>query len=77
MDKLQVELSEATARITQAVRKHINCDEVTVAFDKWTVSIHAWKNDDIIASVYVGNPATKKQIVQQVHQELRLVNSQF
>lgn len=70
MTRLQVEMANARKRISSAVSKRIECDYVNVEFGTFTVSVHAWKDSDIIASVYVPANSTVKQIVQQVRTEI-------
>lgn len=71
MNLLQVELAKAKKRITKAVRKHIECDNVTVGHDAWGIHIHVWQDSDIIASVHTEQPNdTTNQVVQRVHKEL-------
>ena len=71
MDKLQVTLSHARARITRAVHKQIDCDNVTIEFSTWDIAIHAWGDKtNIIASIYAPKNATLKQVIQQVRAEV-------
>ncbi len=69
MNKLQVELSKAQKRITKAVRKYIDCEHVSVAHNEYSITAHAWRDDDIVASYHVQQPTTVTRVVQHVHQE--------
>lgn len=66
MTRLQVELASARKRITRAVHKKIDSDDVTVNYDRWNIVIHAWLNGDIVASWYCNPNTTTNQIVQEV-----------
>jgi len=71
MTKLQVELAKAKARITKAVRKHVECGMVTVGYDQWCIQLHVWDTEtgDIIASLRAAPTDTTKQVIQQVNKE--------
>ena len=71
MNLLQVELAKAKKRITKAIRKHIECHNVTLEFNGWAITAHAWSEDsDIIATVRAQPNDTINQVVQRVHKEL-------
>jgi len=73
MTKLHVELAKARKRIEKAVRKHVDCHNITITYSHWDIRIHVWAGSaDIIASVTTDKQATTKQIVQQVHKELAI-----
>lgn len=71
MTRLQVELAKAKQRVGKAIRKYVDCEEVTLAFNAWAITAHAWKNTDIVATVRCDANATIKQVVQQIHKELK------
>ena len=77
MNKLQVELSKAKKRITKAVQKHIDCERVCVAHNEYSITAHAWRDDDIVASYHVSQPTTITQVVQHVHQERTSAYNEF
>ena len=72
MTKLQVELAKANKRITKAVRKHIECEKVSLEFNQWGITTHAWSEDsDILATVRAEPNSTINQVTQKIHKELR------
>ena len=71
MTKLQIELAKARKRIAKAVHKKIKCTNVTISYDHHNaVSVYAWENDIIIASMYMYENETTKQTVRRIQQEL-------
>ena len=73
MTKLQIELAKARKRIAKAVHKKIKCTNVTTAYDhQGSMSVYAWKNNEIVASMYMRPYETTKQTVRRIQQELVL-----
>ena len=67
--RLQLELAKAKKRIAKAVHKKIDCEDITVCYDEWNISIHAWTDHDIVASWYRVSTLTTTQVVDYIQNE--------